>query len=758
MMDRIAAILLAIVLTVAIVPCGIAADDAERLSKSGVQTLVAGDAEQAVELLSRAISLNPSVHRYYNDRGVAFKRLGKLDDAIADYTRALEMKPDFTNALNNRGVAYLEKGLHAKAVEDFTKAVELGELTSKVYTNRGLAYALMGNQNTALKDFKKAVTVRPVDSRAFVFTGDTLLKLGDKVSAFQMYQLAAGLVKDPKMAEQIETRLAGLEKQIFTAESLQGPRPSGKSDPRAHKEQQGKQSRAASRGRDGQAPQTGAPDQRPLAAGPLYASARDAIMKRLPHETAELYRRGEEYLRKSDAPKALLMYEDALQLAKRHRDQGAEAWTLVEIGRVHAALGDQLIGARYVERAIDRFDRIKAADEKTAALAELTSIRKPGGPERAAIPQQAPERKPVVARERPKGQTPPSVTPGPREQAPAVSMPPKPPTAPAKADERKIAATPEVKPTPASPPRTAQPAKVTLDLPPAKRSHQISRPREDEIRQILKRSKAQPVETTPDMQSQPLKQSVRTAPAAPEGEPLRVERVPEAVKGRKSVEELLLDVSRLRAAGNERGMIGVLELLASEYEKKGRQEKALLCLTASIAFRDKFGITDGIDKALLQAGTLKEKAGRTEDALADYTRARATAQNEKKADLEKVLRQRAESLAKKTGLETNAALDEYAALWKARDEGDEESETRALHRVAGLYERAGRSAAAAEYYARTAALMAAQRGSLLKKAGKPTEAEESINQALGEFKRLDYSRYLLIMRKSKEPGPLSRHE
>lgn len=766
MMHRIVPILSCMALIVRIVPCGIAADDAERLSKSGVQTLVAGDAQQAVELLTRAISLNPTIHRYYNDRGVALKRLGKLDEAIADYTKALELQPDFTSALNNRGVGYLEKGLYDKALEDFTSAVKLGDSTSKLFTNRGLAHALMGDQTKALADFKKATSVRPVDSRAFIFAGDTLLKLGDKPKAFQMYQLAASLAKDPKVAEQIEARLSSLEQQVFTPESLQGPRPSAKSEPRAHKEHAGKASRFLSRGREGNAAQVAVPDQRGPKANPLYAACRENVIKRLPHEVAELYRRGEEYLVKSDAPKALLMYEDALELAKRHRAEHAEAWTLVEIGRVHAALGDHLIASRYMEMAIDRFGRYRAENEKAAALAELTWLRKPGRPEWAAVPQHAPERKPAIASDRAKRQPGPDVTAGKREPSPKPPLselpkPPAPPAVPpppAKTDERKIAGTSEQKPPPAVQPATTEPAPVSVDRSPGKRSHQAGRLRDDPIRQILKRTRAQAIETTPGMPPQSGERVVRTSPTAVEPEPVRVKRAAEPVPSSKSVEDLLSDLNRMRATRDERSMIRVLELLALEYEKKGKPDKALLCWSTSIAFRDKLGITDGIAKALLQAGTLKEKADHTEEALSDYTRALAAAQKEKKADQVNLLKQSCESVAKKLGLEIKSALDGYAALWNARNDGDEEGETRALQAVAALYERAGRSAAAAEYYAKTAALMAAQRASLLKKAGKPAEAEESIKQALGEFKTLDYSRYLLIMRKSKEPGPLSRHE
>src|SRR5271170_7865167 len=63
-----------------------------------------GQADSAIELISRAIRLKPDAI-YYETLGRSLKSCGRLEDAIAAYRDALRLKPDFDNAQNNLGVA-----------------------------------------------------------------------------------------------------------------------------------------------------------------------------------------------------------------------------------------------------------------------------------------------------------------------------------------------------------------------------------------------------------------------------------------------------------------------------------------------------------------------------------------------------------------------------------------------------------------------------------------------------------------------------
>ena len=42
----------------------------------------------------------------YNNRGVAYAKLGDYRQAISDYDRAIEINPEYAEAYYNRGIAY----------------------------------------------------------------------------------------------------------------------------------------------------------------------------------------------------------------------------------------------------------------------------------------------------------------------------------------------------------------------------------------------------------------------------------------------------------------------------------------------------------------------------------------------------------------------------------------------------------------------------------------------------------------------------
>ncbi len=60
----------------------------------------------------------------YNNRGVAYARLGEYDLAIADYTAALEISPASADFVKNRGLAYEQLGELDNALADFQAFLE----------------------------------------------------------------------------------------------------------------------------------------------------------------------------------------------------------------------------------------------------------------------------------------------------------------------------------------------------------------------------------------------------------------------------------------------------------------------------------------------------------------------------------------------------------------------------------------------------------------------------------------------------------
>src|SRR5215831_4973934 len=72
--------------------------------------------ERAVELIKRAIGLNPNVPVAHGNLGNALRDLKRPAEALASYDRAIALKPDHAAAHNNRIAALKELKLFAEVL------------------------------------------------------------------------------------------------------------------------------------------------------------------------------------------------------------------------------------------------------------------------------------------------------------------------------------------------------------------------------------------------------------------------------------------------------------------------------------------------------------------------------------------------------------------------------------------------------------------------------------------------------------------
>jgi tetratricopeptide (TPR) repeat protein len=95
---------------------------------------------EALELSDRAIARFPESHDLWVNKGIALRRLGRLDDALAAYDKANELNPDDADCWLNRGVcirAMNRPQMHEKAVKSYTRAVEVDPDCADALMNLG---------------------------------------------------------------------------------------------------------------------------------------------------------------------------------------------------------------------------------------------------------------------------------------------------------------------------------------------------------------------------------------------------------------------------------------------------------------------------------------------------------------------------------------------------------------------------------------------------------------------------------------------
>ncbi len=145
-----------------------------------------GKQEQALQVMQKAVSLQPKSSTVYVERGKLQIRREYYENAILDFDEAIELQPQSIAAYYYRGEANLAAEHPEVATKDFGKVVELLSLNSdvttkqypKLYTNLGFAQRLTGDFEWAIVNLQKAIVLNPNDAEAYYHLG--VIKSGSR--------------------------------------------------------------------------------------------------------------------------------------------------------------------------------------------------------------------------------------------------------------------------------------------------------------------------------------------------------------------------------------------------------------------------------------------------------------------------------------------------------------------------------------------------------------------------------------------------
>jgi tetratricopeptide (TPR) repeat protein len=153
------------------------ADHPDALHLLGVVALQQGRPEQAVELIGRAIAVNPSVAAFHGNLAEAYRALGQPERAAGCCQVALRLQPHYPEAANNLGLAWLAQGKGEAAAGQFREALRLKPGVAMIHNNLGNALRLLGDKNQALAQFQQALSLDPGLAEAHSNIGQLLLEL-----------------------------------------------------------------------------------------------------------------------------------------------------------------------------------------------------------------------------------------------------------------------------------------------------------------------------------------------------------------------------------------------------------------------------------------------------------------------------------------------------------------------------------------------------------------------------------------------------
>jgi tetratricopeptide (TPR) repeat protein/TolB-like protein len=129
--------------------------------------------EQAVDLLSRAIEIDPSFAVAQYARGTVHQDLGNRWKSASDFRAAIQLDPGYPEPHKMLGDLFLAapRRLFEQAVEAYAKAIELRPFYADAYVGLGDAKAAKGDVDGAIGAYSKALGYNPINPKVHMALG-----------------------------------------------------------------------------------------------------------------------------------------------------------------------------------------------------------------------------------------------------------------------------------------------------------------------------------------------------------------------------------------------------------------------------------------------------------------------------------------------------------------------------------------------------------------------------------------------------------
>ena len=173
--------------------------DANAALAEGIKLLDMGDTDRAIEVLNRAVELNPDLADAYFHLGIAYALIETRDATLVEE----QVTPTPTPGEKKQRVATTnsEKAFE-KAVAAYKKQIDANGKDDVAYFNLGRAYNKLNEDEDAAKALKQAVELKPDDTEYQTELGAILVKLAQYREAISPLRKAIEL--DPENSRAID--------------------------------------------------------------------------------------------------------------------------------------------------------------------------------------------------------------------------------------------------------------------------------------------------------------------------------------------------------------------------------------------------------------------------------------------------------------------------------------------------------------------------------------------------------------------------
>lgn len=171
------------------------------------QALRAGDQQQALLSVQRALRDDPNRPDAHFLLGYIYLNRNDLDKALQEFKRTVELKPDLADAYSQICVVYLRKRSFDEAAASCQKAISLDPSDPDKYYNLGLAQMARRDFPDAVRAFEKAAQARPNSLDENYHLAMALVLNGDEQRAQEQLTKVLRIAPDFKPAQDLLDRL-----------------------------------------------------------------------------------------------------------------------------------------------------------------------------------------------------------------------------------------------------------------------------------------------------------------------------------------------------------------------------------------------------------------------------------------------------------------------------------------------------------------------------------------------------------------------
>ena len=151
--------------------------------------------QQAIKELSIQISSEKDNIQAIYLRGIAYRKLGKLDTSLNDFNKVIKLNPQQADLYNDRAIVYHLMNRGDEALSDLDKSVDLDPKNAYRYACRAYIREQLQDNQGAVEDYTKANEIDPEDEVSFNNLGVLQEKLGKIKEAQKNFKVADDILK-----------------------------------------------------------------------------------------------------------------------------------------------------------------------------------------------------------------------------------------------------------------------------------------------------------------------------------------------------------------------------------------------------------------------------------------------------------------------------------------------------------------------------------------------------------------------------------